>query len=480
MDKDILITTLLDRVQRCEDVIEKLRAEFREVKAENTLLRQENERLKQEIERLKEKLILKNSRNSSKPPSTEIHPPKRTQSLRKSSGRKPGGQAGHKGSTLEMVADPDVIDKRIPDYCNGCGSTLSSAKKVFVGRRQLIDLPPIVPVVTEQQLFECTCSCGHTTQGQYSGNANAAVGYGENIESVVAYLHARQYLPVARMSELFNDILGISISTGGISHLIERFAGKTTPAYELIKAAVQGSAFVGSDETGCKVNGKLHWFWTWQSPHATYIAHSASRGKKAVDENFPQGFPQAIMGHDAWLPQLNTPAKGRQLCVAHMLRELEHLMELYAKDPWSKGFADLLRKALKLKYSMDDQKTVCPAPDKHLILARFTELLAEPPDPKSKKAVAFYRRIQKNKDHIFTFLDHHGVPPDNNSSERAIRNIKVKQKVSGQFKAAQSAINFAKIRSVIDTTSRTYRMCWQRSRSSSAMIRLWSLPNLVL
>ena len=112
MDKDILITTLLDRVQRCEDVIEKLRAEFRQVKAENTLLRHENERLKQEIERLKEKLILKNSRNSSKPPSTEIHPPKRTQSLRKSSGRKPGGQAGHKGSTLEMVADPDVIDKR--------------------------------------------------------------------------------------------------------------------------------------------------------------------------------------------------------------------------------------------------------------------------------------------------------------------------------------------------------------------------------
>jgi hypothetical protein len=101
---------------------------------------------------------------------------------------------------------------------------------------------------------------------------------------------------------------------------------------------------------------------------------------------------------------------------------------------------------------MDDQKNGCPDVDRRLILAHFTKLLAEPPDPKSKKAVAFYKRILKNKDHIFTFLDHHGVPPDNNSSERAIRNIKVKQKVSGQFKAPQSAINFAKIRSVIDTT----------------------------
>ncbi len=301
MEKDEIIISLLGRLQSLESRLNELESENRS---------------------LKEQLVVKNSSNSSKPPSTEMVPPKRTVSLRKSRGRKRGGQPGHKGNTLEMVTDPDVIDKRIASYCKQCGSDLSDIPEEFMGKRQLIDLPPIVPVVTEQRIYGRACTCGHTTCGEYSKNANAPVGYGEHIESMVAYLHARQYLPVDRKKELFRDILGTPISTGGISHLLNRFAGKCTPAYDLIKEKLQHSSYVGSDETGCKVNGKLNWFWVWQNLQLTYITHSKSRGKKAIEDNFPQGFPKAILGSDAWKPQLNTAAKGHQLCTAHMLREL--------------------------------------------------------------------------------------------------------------------------------------------------------------
>ncbi len=431
IEKDEIILILLDRLDQTEKLVLEL---------------------KDEITQLKEQLISKNSRNSSKPPSTEIAPPKRTKSLRKATGLKPGGQLGHKGSGLKMVSEPDVVDKRIPKYCKGCGSDMSDTPAEFLGRRQLIDIPPIVPIVTEQQIYSRICTCGHTTCGQYSPNAKAPVGYGENIESMVAYFHARQYLPVNRMKELFNDLFGTSMSTGGISHILGRFAEKTTPVHDLIREKLQSSPFVGSDETGCKVNGKLDWFWVWQSPKLTYIAHSSSRGKKAIDDNFPNGFPNSILGHDAWRPQVNTVAKGHQLCTAHMLRELEYLKELYSNDPWAEHFSELLHRSLRLRYSMGQQKTVDPEEQRMRIMERFNELLTEPPDLKYSKAYTFFRRILRYQDHIFTFLSEPEAPPDNNSSERAIRNVKVKQKMSGQFKASTAAMNFAKVRSVIDTT----------------------------
>tara|TARA_R110002126_G_C10416391_1_gene497035 strand:- start:36 stop:1379 length:1344 start_codon:yes stop_codon:yes gene_type:complete len=417
------------------------------------LIAQVNE-LKNEIRLLKEQLVVKNSRNSSIPPSTEIASPKRTESLRKATGRRPGGQPGHEGNNLKMVADPDVIDKRIPDYCNRCGSDLSDIQQEFVGKRQLIDIPPIVPVVTEQRIYARTCTCGHTSQGEYSNNANAQVGYGENIESMAAYFHARQYLPMDRMKELFRDILGTSISTGGISHLLKRFAHKSTPVHGLIKEKLQSSPFVGSDETGCRVNGKLNWFWTWQSEKLTYIVHSCSRGKKTVEDNFPHGFPNTVLGSDAWAAQLGTSAKGHQLCTAHMLRELNYLIELYSRDSWAGHFSELLHRALKLRYTMQQNGDLCPEKDRSRIMGRFNELLSEPPDPEHRKTYTFFKRILRNRDSIFVFLNDRSVPPDNNSSERAIRNVKVKQKVSGQFKADDSAMDFAKIRSVIDTANK--------------------------
>jgi hypothetical protein len=131
MNKDTTILLLLDRLDLTEKLVQEL---------------------KDEIRNLKEQLVAKNSQNSSKPPSMQMIPPKRNRSLRRSSGRKPGGQPRHEGSNLKMVAEPDVIDRRVPEYCNGCGNDLSNTAEEFIGRRQVIDIPPIVPIVTEQQI----------------------------------------------------------------------------------------------------------------------------------------------------------------------------------------------------------------------------------------------------------------------------------------------------------------------------------------
>lgn len=401
----------------------------------------------------------KNSRNSSLPPSKDENRPKTNQSLRKSSGKSVGGQKGRKGKTLEMTATPDKIVELQPDYCNNCGLSLSEVAATKKQSRQIIDIPPIKAIFTEYQTFSKACSCGCITVSDFPKGVNTSVSYGENIEALVAYFHARQYLPFARMKETLNDAFGIPISEGGIHCLLQRFAQKTTPIYQMIKQRVQDSKVIGTDETGIKVNGNKHWFWTWQTPNLTFITLSNNRGSETIDREFPQGFPKSTLVHDGWRAQLKTVSKDHQSCLAHLQRTLNYLDERYPKNIWATKFIKLLHDSLILKKKLDFQSDALrlPKEDKQLterasIVQRMEYLLDNPPIQKHKELYTFYKRMRKERQHLFTFLFIAEVPPDNNASERAIRNVKVKQKISGQFKAEQTAHNFAKIRSVIDTT----------------------------
>jgi len=405
--------------------------------------------LEQEIHRLKHP---KNSGNSSIPPSKDENRPRRTSSLRKPTKRKPGGQTGRKGKTLEMVDHPDRIIEILPEYCQCCGESLIEASKIKQAARQVVDIPPVKAIFTEYRTFSKKCKCGHITHSDFPSSVNSPVSYGAHIESIIAYLHTRQYVPFARMQEMLHDIFHINISQGGIHYLLNRFADKIDPVYEIIRQRVQSSKVVGTDETGAKVNGKRNWFWTWQTPKLTFIAHSTNRGKETINTHFPSGFLHSTLIHDAWRAQLNTPAKYHQSCLSHLQRNLKYLNELYHKNKWGKSLLKLFYDSLKLKKSMTHLDYKQNNPNRSDIIKRFDNLLSKPPDKKHKELYTFYKRMLRDRDHIFTFLFIPEVPPDNNASERAIRNIKVKQKISGQFKVEKAAQNFAKIRSVIDTT----------------------------
>ena len=420
--------------------------------ASNDLLTKKVEQLTKKVHGLEQQVLTlkskKDSSNSSAPPSHDHYSTTGNKSLRKQSGRKRGGQLGHKGHTLELSQTPDQVIEHQPYYCQGCGEELQQQSGMLKERRQVIDIPPISSACSEHRVFSKTCSCGHVTKGTFPVNVKAPIQYGPGIESMAGYFSVRQYLPYRRMKECFEDLFGTVISEGSLVSAVRRIAGKSQPVYQRIKENILASAVVGADETGAKVNGKKEWFWTWQTPNNTLITVDPSRGFKAVEHTFPDGLTNSILVSDCWAAQLKTPAATHQLCIAHLLRELNFFIEVYGNG-WAKDFQELLFDALKLKSKMDNYRP--NHPQRNQLIQRLEGLLAYQIDKQPPKIKPFHKRLLKNRDYLFPFLYQREVPPDNNASERAIRNVKVKQKISGQFINHNNARDFAIIRSVIDT-----------------------------
>lgn len=438
-------------------LIEQLFAEIKQLKERVSHLEKVE---KENIKLVKENIILrkklskhdnpKNSRNSSIPPSKDENRSLKTKSLRKKTDRKVGGQPDHEGTTLKMSNNPDEIIKHLPDFCCECGCDIQDIPKELIGKRQVVDIPVIKPKYIEHRIYKRRCICGHSTRTEFPQNVKASISYGTNTESLVGYMFSRQYIPFERMREFFNDAFSLPISEGGIHELLKRLANKATPAYNLIKEKIETSKVVGADETGAKINGKKCWIWTWQNDQLTFIAPSENRGFATIESNFKNGFKNAILVHDCWKSHFQTPALNHQLCIAHLLRELNYFIEAH-KDPWATQFRQLLLDSLEVKQKMKQNEYYKYHHPRTAIQSRFDELLKQNVNEKIVELATFYKRMVKYKNFVFNYLKYPDVPPDNNGSERAIRNVKVKQKISGQFKSFAGAMNFAILRSITDT-----------------------------
>jgi hypothetical protein len=196
------------------------------------------------------------------------------------------------------------------------------------------------------------------------------------------------------------------------------------------------------------VNGSRDWNWVFQNDTCTFIVYNESRGANVIKENFEDGFVNAIVVHDNYSSYSKLISNGEQLCLAHKLRDLNYAIECDGSK---------LSKALKLLISeaIKDHKEAL-LPSQRVVLKQEYEntldyLLSMPVIEKSETHKQV-KSFQKSKNKIFTFLLDPNIPPDNNASERAIRNVKVKQKVSGQFKSLKGAQNYATLRSIIDTS----------------------------
>ncbi len=273
------------------------------------------------------------------------------------------------------------------------------------------------------------------------------------LESLVGYFSVRQYLPFKRLQELMWDVFGVPISEGGIHCLLNRLANNGVTTYKIIRNEVMNSEVIGTDETGMNVDGKKHWFWSWQSKLATYIAASSNREMNTIDEHTVKISDKAVLVHDCWKAHFQTPVGKHQLCTVHLIRELNFLEELY-KLAWPVRFRVMLIEAEELKKRMVPKDYLYPIHGRSLLEKELDSLLSEEIDPKYKQLVSFQKRIIRYRDHVFTFLYHPVVPSHNNDSEKAIRNVKVKQKVSGQFKTLTGAENFAILRTIIDTATK--------------------------
>ena len=437
-DKDI--EALIKKVEDLTRYVRHLENEIKYLKTENKVLK----------ERLAKYEHPKNSSNSSVPPSRDENRVFKSKSLRKKTGRKPGGQQGHEGTTLEMVSDPDEIKVYSPEYCECCGKDIGTLAGEFVERKQQIDIPPIRPVVTEHRIYKKKCSCGHVTTSCFPFGLQAPVSYGPMIESLTGYFHSRQYIPFARMQELFCDIFSVPISEGGIHYLLNRLSTKALPVYQKIRERIINSPVVGTDETGGRLNGKKIWIWTWQNDRFTWLRGTDNRGYRTIEESFPEGFKKSVFVHDCWKSHFQADTHSHQLCTSHLLRELNYLEEKY-NHRWPGKFRKLILDAIKLKDKLTPVDYLQPSKETKQLEYRLKKLLDCRLDEKHKELVSFRKRMLKYNDYILTFLYHPKVPPDNNGSERAIRNVKVKQKISGQFKSWRGLENFMVLRSITDT-----------------------------
>ncbi|MGO8885681.1 MAG: DUF6444 domain-containing protein, partial [Streptosporangiaceae bacterium] len=206
-----------------------------------------------------ESRLRQSPRNSSRPPSSEGLGKPAPRSLRKKTGRKPGGQDGHPGQTLAQVARPDREERHEPACCRECGSGLAGRPVTGVERRQVFDLPPVRVQVTEHQLIERECGCGRRTRGAAPAGVDAPVQYGPRVAAVVIYLYIGQFLSEKRTAQALGELFGIPLSGGTVAALTARAAGKLDGFLERVRGNITASAVAGFDETGFRVAGRLHW-----------------------------------------------------------------------------------------------------------------------------------------------------------------------------------------------------------------------------
>jgi transposase len=405
--------------------------------------------------------LQKNSSNSSKPPSSDMPsaPDRKHNNSRKSSGKKPGGQLGHKGITLQPVDSPDDTIECVPTDCENCGVLLDgqTAPPQLLSVTQVKDIPPIEPTITEYHQFARTCACGHTTIGILPDGItpnDGGIQIGPNASSFLVYLNTAHHIPYDRLGIVSRDIFNFPLSVGTIANKLEKAAVAAVPVAKKILTFLHSSKWVGSDETGVRVAGKRIWQWIWQNAGASYYVVSLKRDYQTVKDHFGENF-LGVLIHDCLGAQNKTKALAHQLCHAHLLRDLQFIIDAGLGDmawaykmqrlllcsqrardhSWAEGFASALRQTIQADY-----------------LRRLDNMIEVP--VASKAAIKLRNRFRKHKDKILYFMSDPDIPPDNNGSERAVRPAKTKQKVSGGFRSNRGADRHALLLSVIETAKK--------------------------
>jgi transposase len=429
------------------------------------LLQKHVAELQKEVQKLKDQLA-KNSRNSSKPPSSDGFNKPSPKSLRPRGTRKPGGQKGHPGSTLTMVDNPDHTIVYRVDQCQRCGRSLADQAPVDIEKRQVFDIPPIHLEVTEHQAEIKPCShCGHLNKAPLPEQLKAPVHYGARLKAIAVYLMHYQLLPYHRTREAMSDLFSTELSEGTLTNITDNCAESLQGPLDEIRTQLAQSPVVHFDETGSSVEGRRHWLHATSTAHLTYYEIHPKRGAHAMDQIgiLPNFKGRAI--HDFWKPYFTYDC-DHGLCNAHHLRELTFLNEQHDQR-WAKDMIDCL---LDIKLAVDAAKNTIDTLFKEQIQEfeqRYQNILDkgyhENPLPKREsskkkrgrrkksKARNLLERLDTHRKQVLAFMYDFNVPFDNNLVERDLRMAKVQQKISGTFRSPGGATAFCRIRGYIST-----------------------------
>jgi len=424
----------------------------------------------QELQTLQDQLN-KNSKNSSKPPSSDGLKKPRTKSQRKRGNKKNGGQDGHVGHTLEPVEEPDHIELHEVEQCDLCGATLTDVEAEDHIRRQVFDIPPVKIEVTEHQAEIKTCPhCRYTNIASFPPDVTASVQYGGRIKAMAVYQNNYQFVPLGRIGDFFEDIYDHRPTDAIILQANATCAENIKPANDVIKELLINSHVINFDETGLQVEGKLNWLHVASTPNLTYYEVHPKRGKDAMDAIGILSEFGGVAVHDHWKPYFNYTDVIHALCNAHHLRDLTFIHEQYGQD-WAEDMSLCL---LDIKKEVDQARLYKDELDSDKIEefeGRFDKIIAEglelnpPPQKEPGKRGRVKQsppknlldRLEGHKREVLAFMYDFDVPFDNNQAERDVRMMKLRQKISGTFRTAAGADVFCSIRGYISTVRKNGR-----------------------
>lgn len=420
-------------------------------------LRAENASLKERLSRYEDPEPPRNSGNSSVPPSKEgigDEVKRRTRSLRGKSGRKPGGQPGHEGSTRLLSDKPDEVEDIQPNYCRECGRDLSGIEGEVEYSEECIGFR-ITPVIRRIRYMRKTCRCGCCNSMGPDKRRNP-VYISPEVRALAVYLNVAMCMPYNRIKTFLKDVFGIGLSEGSIRNFLDGAGDKAEKICGRISDELVKSPVAGADESGFYVNGRLNWGWILQNPRLTLTWIAKGRGAREMDDRFGKdALKDTVLTTDRHSAYFSMNVKGHQICIPHLLRNLNYLNELDPGQTWSSRLQELLRKAVHWRNENPD--TVA---DTTTWIESLDRLLNEDLEEFRKPFRQLRNSIRKLKDHVFHFLNDPEVPSHNNASEAGIRVLKVKQKRSGGFRSQGGAEDFMAIHSVTDTAKKNNFSRW--------------------
>jgi transposase len=388
--------------------------------------------LEKRIAELEARLNL-NSTNSSKPPSTD--PPavklkRRPPAL--PSGRKRGGQPGHRRHTRALVP-PEQIRETIevkPTHCGGCGAALQGDDPDPV-RHQVAEIPPVRPDVDEYRLHRLTCSCcGTTTRAGLP--AGVATGpFGPRLRAILAMFAGSYRLAKRPIQQLASDLFGLDVSLGMISKLERRAAETLEPVVAEVAAAIVAAPSAHIDETSWSEANEKAWLWVGRTDDLTAFTIADNRGadvarsilgtdktKVVISDRFPS--------YD-WIEQ-------HQYCWSHLRRDFQAMIDRH--DEGAAVGSDLLGASNRLFHWWHRYCHGEIAWSTFLGYARpirwgVRQALGRGASCVSEKTAATCRNLLEGEEHLWTFLRVRGIEPTNNAAERALRHAVLWRRSSG-------------------------------------------------
>ena len=432
------------------------------------VLQERLEQLEQRVKELETQLA-KNSQNSHQPPSSDGLSKPNPKSLRTPSGRKPGGQPGHPGQTLQRVKHPDQVLLHELAVCPQCGGGgLRQEPVLDYASRQVFDLPPRSLEVTEHRCEIKDCPhCGAQVCAEFPPGVNAPVQYGPRFQSLMVYLNQQQLLPYDRLAQLCEDLFGQPLSSGTLVAANERVFTQLEPFAQVLVQQVPQAPVVHLDESGLRVAGRLHWLHVASTAALTFYGVHPKRGTEAMDVFGIIGACRQWLVHDHWKSYFAYAECLHALCNEHLLRELKFLWE-EQQEVWAQQLSDLLlalNRRVQQQGKFGERRFKQAVKHYRAVVRRGRYRHPRPPAGQSRRAQSqaanLLDRLEAFEGSVLAFLWAEGVPFTNNQAEQDIRMIKVRQKISGCFRTLHGAQMFCRIRSYLSTCRKQGHNLWE-------------------